>query len=159
MNAVYDLDAEKSRFLKPDQTTWLGRKLWNEHLLEVKGDGYWFNLDFLLDVQLGKDNSDVSYTFNNTRALTVNGGLGNDFSFSATIYESQGRFAGYVNDYISNTSSTFRPAFSEGLVPGRGKAKGFKEDAYDYPVAEGYLAYTPNKFLAISVWKWKKFYR
>ncbi len=102
VNSVYDLDAEKSRFLKPDQTTWLGRKLWNEHLLEVKGDGYWFNLDFLLDVQLGKDNSDVSYTFNNTRALTVNGGLGNDFSFSATIYESQGRFAGYVNDYISN---------------------------------------------------------
>jgi hypothetical protein len=157
VNSVYDLDAEKSRFLKADQTTWLGRKLWNEHLLEVKGDGYWFNLDFLLDVQLGKDNSDVSYTFNNTRALTVNGGLGNDFSFSATIYESQGRFAGYVNDYNSNTSSTFRPAFSEGLVPGRGKAKGFKEDAYDYPVAEGYLAYTPNKFLEFQFGNGKNF--
>ena len=41
----------------------------------------------------------------------------------------------------------FRPAFSEGLVPGRGKAKGFKDDAFDYPVAEGYLSYTPSKFM------------
>ncbi|MFN0728297.1 gliding motility protein RemB [Polaribacter gochangensis] len=157
VNAVYDLDAEKSQFLKPEETTWLKRKLWNEHLLEVRGDGYWFNVDFLLDVQLGKDNSDVSYTFNNSRNLTVNGGLGNDFSFSATIYESQGRFAGYINDFISNPSNTFKPAFSEGLVPGRGKAKGFKADAFDYPVAEGYLAYTPNKFLQFQFGNGKNF--
>ncbi len=157
VNSVYDLDAEKSQFLKPEQTSWLGRKLWNEHLLEVKEDDYWFNVDFLLDVQLGKDNSDVSYTFNNTRALNINGGLGNDLSFSATVYESQGRFAGYVNDYISNPSQTFKPAFSEGLVPGRGKAKGFKEDAFDYPVAEGYLAYTPNKFLQFQFGNGKNF--
>ncbi len=55
------------------------------------------------------------------------------------------------------TSSTFKPAFSEGLVPGRGKAKGFKEDAYDYPVAEGYLAYTPNKFLQFQFGNGKNF--
>ena len=157
VNTVYDLDAEKNQFLKPDKTTWLSRKLWNEHLLEVKGDGYWFNLDFLLDVQFGKDNSDVSYTFNNTRTLTINGGLGNSFSFSATVYESQGRFADYINKYISNPSNTFKPAFSEGLVPGRGKAKGFKADAFDYPVAEGYLAYTPNKFLQFQFGNGKNF--
>ena len=157
INAVYDLDAEKSQFLKPDETTWLGKKFWNEHLLEVRGDGYWFNLDFLLDVQFGKDNSDISYTFNNSRNLTINGGLGNNFSFSATIYESQGRFAGYINDFISNPSDTFRPAFSEGLVPGRGKAKGFKTDAFDYPVAEGYMAYTPNKFLQFQFGNGKNF--
>ena len=157
INEVYDLDAEKSQFLKPNETSYLGRKLWNEHLLEVRGDGYWFNLDFLLDVQLGKDNSDISYTYNNSRVLTANGGLGNDFSFSATIYESQGRFADYINNYISNPSNTFKPAFSEGLVPGRGKAKGFKTNAYDYPVAEGYLAYTPNKFLQFQFGNGKNF--
>lgn len=157
VNKLYDLDKEKSQFLKPNKTSWLQRKIWNEHLLEVKGDGYWFNLDFLLDVQLGKDNSDVSYTFNNSRNLTINGGLGNDFSFSATIYESQGRFAGYINDFISNRSDTFKPAFSEGLVPGRGKAKGFKTNAFDYPVAEGYLAYTPSKFLQFQFGNGKNF--
>ena len=158
INTVYGLDEEKNQFLKPDKDTWLTRKLWNEHLLEVRGDGYWFNLDFLLDVQLGKDNSEnVSYTYNNSRVLTINGGLGNDFSFSATVYESQGRFADYINNYISNPSDTFKPAFSEGLVPGRGKAKGFKTDAFDYPVAEGYLAYTPNKFLQFQFGNGKNF--
>ncbi|NVK52913.1 MAG: gliding motility protein RemB [Flavobacteriaceae bacterium] len=157
LNTFIDLDAEKNKFFKKNQTSWAGKKLWNEHLLEVQGDGYWFNLDFLLDVQLGKDNSDVSYTFNNSRVLTVNGGLGNDFSFSATVYESQGRFTKYVNDYITNRELTFRPAFSSGLVPGRGKAKGFKADAFDYPVSEGYLAYTPNKFLQFQFGSGKNF--
>tara|TARA_R110001632_G_scaffold44744_2_gene113617 strand:- start:735 stop:2828 length:2094 start_codon:yes stop_codon:yes gene_type:complete len=148
VNQFINLDSIKNQFLKPEKETWLGKKLWNEHLLSIQGEDYWFNLDFLVDVQLGKDNSDdVSFTYNNSRILQINGGLGEQFSYSATIYESQGRFAGYVNEFISNPSLNNRPAFSEGLVPGRGKAKGFKEDAYDYPVAEGYLSYTPNKFL------------
>ncbi len=100
----------------------------------------WFTIDFLLDTQLGKDNSDVSFTYNNSRIAKFNGGIGSQLSFSATIYESQARFSGYVNDFISNRSSTFIPAFSEGLLPGRGKAKRFKKDSFDYPVAECYLS-------------------
>ncbi|WP_439128325.1 gliding motility protein RemB [Polaribacter sp.] len=147
INNYLDLTAQKKQFLKPEKTTWVGNKIWNEHLLQVKKKDFWFTLDFLVDVQLGKDNSDVSYTYNNSRILTANGALGDKFSFSATVYESQGRFAEYVNSYISNTSPLTRPKNSEGLVPGRGKAKGFKEDSFDYPVAEGYLAFQPNKFM------------
>ena len=147
INKYLDLTAEKEKFLKPEKRSWVGAKIWNEHLLQIKRKDFWFTLDFLVDVQLGKDNSDVSYTYNNTRVLTANGGLGTKFSYSATVYESQARFANYVNRFISNTSLLTRPKNSEGLVPGRGKAKGFKEDAFDYPVAEGYLAFQPNKFM------------
>ncbi len=147
INKYFDLAAQKKQFIKPDKKSWLGKKLWNEHLLQVKKKDFWFTLDFLVDVQGGKDNSNVAYTFNNTRILTANGGLGNKFSYSATVYESQARFADYVNSYISNRSLLTRPKNSEGLVPGRGKAKGFKEDSFDYPVAEGYLAFQPNKFM------------
>ncbi|MFY0629117.1 MAG: gliding motility protein RemB [Flavobacteriaceae bacterium] len=158
VNQYINLDSVKSQFLKPEVQSWFGKKLWNEHLLSVQEEDYWLTLDFLLDVQFGKDNSDdVSFTYNNSRVLQVNGGLGSQFSFSATIYESQGRFAGYVNDYIQNPSLNFRPAFSVGLVPGRGKAKRFKEDAFDYPVAEGYLSYTPNKFLQFQFGHGKNF--
>lgn len=158
VNKYFDFEADKKQFLKPEKKSWWGKKLWNEHLLQIKQKDYWLTADFLVDVQLGKDNSDnVSYTFNNTRLLTVNGGLGKDFAFSATVYESQGRFADYINQYASSNSPTFRPAFSEGLVPGRGKAKGFKTDAYDYPVAEGYLSYTPNKFLQFQFGQGKNF--
>lgn len=43
------------------------------------------------------------------------------------------------------------------MVPGRGKAKGFKQDAFDYPVAEGYLAYKPNKYLEFQFGNGKNF--
>tara|TARA_R110002073_G_scaffold108336_9_gene243591 strand:- start:19157 stop:21217 length:2061 start_codon:yes stop_codon:yes gene_type:complete len=158
INNYINLDSVKSQFLKPDMSSWMGRKIWNEHLLSVQEEDYWFTMDFLLDVQLGKDNSDeVSYTYNNSRVLQINGGLGDQFSYSATIYESQGRFARYINEYTENNSSTFKPAFSEGLVPGRGKAKGFKEDAFDYPVAEGYMSYTPSKYLQFQFGHGKNF--
>ncbi|WP_299666845.1 gliding motility protein RemB [uncultured Polaribacter sp.] len=147
INKYLDLTAQKKKFLKPNVKSWVGNKIWNEHLLQVKKEDFWFTVDFLVDVQIGKDNSDASYTYNNSRILSVNGGLGNKFSYSATVYESQARFAEYVNSYISNKSLLTRPKNSEGLVPGRGKAKGFKEDAFDYPVAEGYLAFQPNKFM------------
>lgn len=147
INKYFDLTVQKEKFLKPGIKSWVGKKIWNEHLLQVKKKDFWFTIDFLLDVQAGKDNSDVAYTFNNSRILTVNGGLGDKFSYSATVYESQARFADYVNSYISNRSLLTRPKNSDGLVPGRGKAKAFKEDSFDYPVAEGYLAFQPNKFM------------
>jgi len=158
VNQFINLDSVKNKFLKPAKKTWVGKKVWNEHLLAIQEKDYWFNLDVLFDVQLGKDNSnDVSFTYNNSRILQINGGLGDKFSYSATIYESQARFAGFVNEFISNRSLVNRPAFSEGLVPGRGKAKGFKEDAFDYPVAEGYVSFTPNKFLQFQFGHGKNF--
>ena len=158
INKYVDLTQQKKQFLKPEVKSWFGRKLWNEHLLQVKKEDYWFTLDFLFDVQLGKDNSDeVSYTYNNSRIFRINGGFSEKFSYSAKIYESQGRFANYVNEFITNPSPNFKPAFSAGLVPGRGKAKDFKEDSFDYPVAEGYLSYTPNKYMQFQFGHGKNF--
>ena len=156
VNKYFDLTADKKRFLKPKRTSWLGRKFWNEHLLQIKRKDYWLTMDFLVDVQLGKDNSNISYTYNNTRFLTINGGIGDKFSFSATVYESQGRFANYINSFIGSTA-LHRPKNSHGLVPGRGKAKEFGSNAFDYPVAEGYLSYTPNKYLQFQFGEGKNF--
>lgn len=157
INQFYDLDSVQESKEKQDAITWVGRKLWNEHLFEVVEDDYWLTIDFMLDLEFGKDNSDVPFTYNNSRIGRINGGIGSKLAFSATIYESQARYSNYVNDFISNPSSTFKPAFSEGLVPGRGKAKRFKEDAFDYPVAEGYLSYTPNKFFQFQFGHGKNF--
>lgn len=149
-----DLDAEKMQFLKK-KSSWVGRKLWNEHLAQVEGKDFWFTADLLLDLQLGKDNSDVDYTFLNSRILQVQGELGSKFSFSATIYETQGRFANYVNQGIDEWErKTFA---SDGLVFGRGKAKAFKESSYDFPVSDGYIAYQPNKFFVFQLGQGKNF--
>ncbi|MGI9532880.1 gliding motility protein RemB, partial [Lutimonas sp.] len=147
-----NLEAKRTSLLK-NRETWGGRKLHNEHLALVKGKNYWFTLNPVFDLQLGKDNSDLEYTYNNTRGLQIQGSLGEKFSFSTSFYESQGRFAEYVNDYIELR----KPNESAGVVPGRGRAKRFKEDAFDYPVAEAYLSYTPNKFFNFQFGNGKNF--
>lgn len=141
MSKYVDLDAQKNKLIKPKQT-WFGRKLLNEHMVYVKGKDYWFTLNPVVDLQLGRDSEDVN-TFNNTRAVQINGGLGKNFNFSASFYESQGRFAKYVNDYANYIKPD---GGNPAIVPGRGIAKEIYTDAYDYPVSEAYLSYTPSKF-------------
>ena len=89
-------------------------KLWNEHLVQLQSEKYWFTLDPIIDLALGHDtNADFKYTFNNTRGFNVQGGLGSKLSFSSTLYESQGRFAQYVNDYAISISVDFMQLFLE----------------------------------------------
>ncbi len=140
VNEYVDLDAQKNSLIQP-KTTWFGKKLLNEHMAFVKGEDYWFTVDPVVDLQLGKDNQGIS-TFNNTRAIQINGGIGKKFNFSTSFYESQGRFADYVNQYAEYMKPD---GGNPAIIPGRGIAKQFKTDAYDYPVAEAYISYTPTK--------------
>src|SRR5690606_467433 len=134
---------KRDTLLYKNKTSWLGRKWWNEHMVAFKGKNYWFTLDPGVDLLLGKDfDSKENYTYNNTRLAFVQGGLGKKLNFHAVIYESQGRFADYYNEYA------YSIAPGEGgvaVVPGFGVAKDFKGDAFDYPLATGYLSYSPNK--------------
>ena len=150
----YDFEAQNEGLQKTSQS-WAGRKLWNEHLVQLESKDYWLTIDPILDLQLGKDtDADFSYTYNNTRGAYIQGGLGNKLSFSASVYESQGRFAQYYNQYAESLKA-FGP--DPAIIPGRGIAKRFKEDAYDYPAAEAYLSYSPAKFLNIQFGHGKQF--
>ncbi len=154
VSKYYDFKAEKEK-LQKNAETWAGRKLWNEHLVQLQGNDYWFTIDPIFDLQIGKD-TDASFntTFNNTRGLLVQGGLGKAFNFYTTVFESQGRFAQYVNQYAESLKA-FGP--DPALIPGRGIAKRFKTDAYDYPVAEAYLSFAPADFINIQFGHAKNF--
>ncbi len=148
-----DLQAKRNTILK-DKSSWGGRKLWNEHLALVKGKNYWFTINPVFDLQVGKDNSDVDYTYNNTRGLQAQGSLGKKLSFFTAFYESQGRFA----EYINRDTRRLNPIIgASAVVHGRGKAKSFKEGGFDYPVAEAYLSYTPNEFFNFQFGNGKNF--
>jgi len=154
VSKYYDFNAEKKALIK-DSESWWGRKLWNEHLVQVQGKDYWFTIDPIFDLEVGKDtDADFSSTFNNTRGIYVQGGLGKHLSFSASVYESQGRFAQYYNQYAESLKA-FGP--DPAIIPGRGIAKRFKDDAYDYPVAEAYLSYSPAKFINLQLGHGKNF--
>ncbi|MHA6279424.1 gliding motility protein RemB [Salinimicrobium sp. CAU 1759] len=150
----YNFEEELLTLQKPVDS-WVGRKVWNEHLFRFQGEDYWFTVDFGLDLQVGKDfDSDLDVTYNNTRAAIFQGGLGKNLSFYSVVYENQGRFADYFNRY----AESLRPG-SEGaaIIPGRGIAKGFMGQAYDYPVAEGYLSFSPGKYFNLQFGHGKNF--
>ncbi len=149
----HDFVSEKNALLKGSDGWW-SRKLWDEHLVQVQGRDYWFTLDPVFDFQVGKDTeADFSSTYNNTRGIFIQGGVGKKLNFSASIFESQGRFAQYYNAYAYSLKTESDPA----IVPGRGVSKTFKDGGFDYPVAEGYLSYSPADFINIQFGHGKNF--
>jgi len=143
VSKYYNLKAVNES-LQKNVSSWLGRKFWNENLVQIQGEDYWLSLNPILDLQLGKASDiDASYTYVNTRALNFRGGLGKNINFTTTVFESQGRFAGYFNDY----AETLKPSGGNpAIIPGMGIAKRFKTDAYDFPLAEANITFAPSKF-------------
>lgn len=154
VNKYYDLNEANRRIMK-NKSGWWGRKLWNESLVQIQGEGYWFTMNPILDLRIGKsDPSKSSYTYQNTRGLQIQGAIGEQLSFTTTIYESQGRFADYFNDYARSIKpSGGNPA----IIPGIGIAKKFGEDSFDFPLAEANLTYTPSRFFNLQLGYGKNF--
>ncbi|MEO8237857.1 MAG: gliding motility protein RemB [Flavobacterium sp.] len=142
VSKYYNLKAVNES-LQKNVSSWLGRKFWNENMVQIQGEDYWLSLNPIVDLQLGKASDiDASYTYVNTRGINFRGGLGKQINFTTTIFESQGRFAGYFNDYAESLKpSGGNPA----IIPGMGIAKQFKTDSYDFPLAEANISYTPSK--------------
>lgn len=141
VSKYYNLKAVNES-LQKKVSGWWGRKLWNENLVQIQGEDYWLALNPILDLQMGKASDlDASYSYVNTRALNFRGGLGKQVNFTTTIFESQGRFAGYYNDY----AETLKPSGGNpAIIPGIGIAKQFKTDAYDFPLAEANITFAPS---------------
>ena len=156
VNKYYDFK-EKRESLYKDKESWFGRKLWNEHMVTLQGEDYWFTLDPAADLQLGfetADNDDQSFTYNNTRALIFQGGLGEKLNFYTVFYESQGTFAGYFNRYARSIAPD---GGNPAIVPGRGVAAEAADGNFDYPVAEAYLSYSPSKYFNFQFGHGKNF--
>lgn len=153
VDKYYDFDAEYQKLLK-DKSSWFGKKFWNEHFVTFKGKDYWITLDPGVDLQAGKDfGADVD-TYNNTRLVYTQGALGKHLGFFGVIYESQGRFADYFNRYAESIKPD---GGNPAIIPGRGIAKAFGSNAYDYPLATGYISYTPSKFFNFQFGHGKNF--
>lgn len=148
VSKYYDFKAENQKLMK-NKGGWWGRKLWNEHFFQVQGEDYWITMNPIVDLRLGKSSpGDVSYTYQNTRGLQVQAGLGENLVFTSTIYESQGRFADYYNQYIESIPPA---GGNPGIIPGIGIAKRFKTDSYDFPSADANLTYTPSKAINLQL--------
>lgn len=150
INKYYDFEKVEDS-LQFDKHTWFGRKFFNEHMVRFQGDNYWFTIDPAADLQLGFETdrrAEENLTYNNTRAIFIQGGLGKNFAFHTAVYESQGRFAQYFNDF----ARFLRPdGGNPAIIPGRGIAETSNNGDFDYPVAEGYISYSPSKYFNLAL--------
>lgn len=144
----YDFNKVNEKLMK-NSDTWLNRKLWNEHFFQFQGEDYWITLNPVVDLRVGKSTpSDNGSTFQNTRAIQVQAGLGDKLVFTSTIYESQGRFADYYNQYATSIKpSGGNPA----IIPGIGIAKQFKTNSFDFPSADANITYAPSKMINLQL--------
>ncbi|WP_316771029.1 gliding motility protein RemB [Pedobacter frigiditerrae] len=131
-----------------DRTTWVGRKLFNEHLVEINKDDYNFYIDFLSDLQIGRDSEHKINTFLNTRGYQLGGNVGKKFSFYSSGFENQARFSNYLTKYIN----------SKGVIPGQANDKfGASKTTKDWAYATAVLNYDVNKYLTVTLGQDKNF--
>lgn len=143
----YDIEAHNQNLFF-EKESWFGRKFWNENTARVSGDNYWFTFDIAADLQLGRDFEMDFTTYNNSRVGIFQGGVGKRFTFYTAVFESQGKFAGYFNDYAREIG---REGTSLATIPGRGIAEAFRGSGFDYPVAEAYVNFEATNFIDLEL--------
>ncbi len=126
--------------------------LLKHHLFSVKKDDYFLALDPLFDFTAGDDFGDTTAyagrkLFTNQRGLQLIGDIGTKFSFQTSFYETQT----YVPLYYK------RIVDEGGVFPGFGRTKVYNLNGYDFAMANGWISYTPAKFLNIQFGNGKNF--
>jgi hypothetical protein len=121
------------------QKNWLFRKVFKQHLVEVQDSDYFFYLDFLPDLQIGKQGNRNLWL--NTRGVEVGGRIGSKFAFTSHFFEDQGKFAQYYTNFVN----------ANRVVPGQGYAKVYGNGSFDFGYSGGTLSYTPAKYLNLQL--------
>jgi len=122
--------------------SWFGSAIFNKDVLRVRSEDFDLSINPLINFNGGKDlNGITNYTYVNTRGVYIEGRIGERVTFMTSFAENQARYADYVNDFIN----------ASGVVPGQGKARSFKEDAYDFANAYGMVSYQAGKFFNFSL--------
>lgn len=128
--------------------SWVHRKLFDEHLIDIKNNEYTFYADYLPDLVLGRDFSDSRTTWINTRGYQIGATIGKKFSFYSSGYENQAVFANYLDTYINQT----------GIVTGQAYDRKFgSSKTKDWSYVTALVSYTPNKYLNIAAGHDKNF--
>ena len=127
--------------------TYVHRKIFNEHLIDVKAADYTAFADFLPDFTFGKDFAGNKNVWLNTRGFQIGGTVGKKFSFYTSGYENQAVFPAYINNYI-NTNR---------VVPGLAYDRSFGKPIKDWSYVSANISYTPVKYLNITLGQDKTF--
>jgi hypothetical protein len=121
--------------------SWILRKLFNEHLFDIKTKEYTFYGDYLPDLQIGRELKDQKTTFLNTRGYQFGGTVGDKFSFYTSGYENQGQFANYYSNLVNVIH----------FIPGQAYDRNYIKKTEDWSYATAIVSYTPIKQLNVTL--------
>lgn len=141
-NALLDRKDSLENAYPTSSGSWIMRKLFNEHLVDVQKDDHTFYLDFLPDFQIGSEliDSDKRTTWTNTRAVQAGLTIKDKFTFHTAVYENQAVFANYLDQYIAET----------GVVPGQSSSKNPEKKTKDWMYATASLTYEFSPYFQLT---------
>ncbi len=112
-------------------SSWVGRKLFSEHLVYVDKDDIILSVDPVFNLQLGRDQEDGREVFVNTKGVLVQANVKDKFFFYTGFHENQAK-------YISHVDSLVR---KDTVVPGQGKVKFLENEGFDFSQSFGGIGY------------------
>ncbi|QBQ42133.1 gliding motility protein RemB [Sphingobacterium psychroaquaticum] len=126
-----------------DSQNWFLRKIFNEHLVDVKKDDHTFFLDFLPDFVMGKEmfDTDKRTTWLNTRGFQAGLTIGDKFTFYANAFENQGVFPRYLDEYVTRNE----------VMPGQGSVEHAGKKTKDWMYATASLTYDFSDYLQATL--------
>ena len=160
------LNLEQDSSFKPSPISNIGRAkgffqkhFMENYLFEVHEGNVKLFVSPVVNFQLGKNlvGEDEPYLFQNSRGFYVRGSLLKNFSFCSAFVENQARFSVYETDYIARHGEFYSTLQQNGVVPGGGRTKPFKDGGYDYAYAIGSFLYKPIESLEIRAGNAQKF--
>ena len=147
MDSIQNLEYRDTGFYAQRKYSKVWKKIREESLIKVEQENFYLTIDPVFNLSYGKEFSEDITTHVNTRGFLINGSITDKFSFSTNFYESQTVFPNYLGTYIRGSE----------VVPGQGRARRFKENGYDYAIANGYISYTPSQYFNVQFGHGKNF--
>jgi len=135
------------KFKHSSDDSWIERKLFYEHLLDIESEDHRIYGDIHADLQLGREFHDGQNTFVNTRGFVVGGSVSDNFSFYTEFFENQAIFPKYLESYIKRDS----------IVPGQGYQRSFVANTFDYSYSTSIISYRPSKYISFQAGHGKNF--
>lgn len=121
--------------------SWLGRKIYNEHLIESNTDNSHFYADILPDLTMGRDFAGGGKnTFLRSFGVQVGGDINDKFYYYVSAYNNRSIFPNYINAFIDQSE----------VVPGQTYGD-VGENVQNWNYFTAVTSYTPSKYLNISL--------
>jgi len=144
---LHSLLMDNSEWVTSSKESFLSRKpIWNSlyvtkpNLFEVNAKDFFLAVNPVINFQFGSESGNNSTIFLNKRGITARGRIANKIGFSTTISENQERGPQFFQDRVNQFHA----------VPGAGFYKKFKNTAFDYFDARGYVTFNATKYIDIQ---------